>query len=465
MCIIDRFKSYAALLAAAALAIGCSGEKEQGADPDEPGVPAAVSVTIAARQAPASRADGVPEDPADDNERINSWFIAFVDRSGRVARVISRTDPETEIVASTGPVERETFKCVVPTGTYNLYAFANITPAQLTDAAGVTLAEGGTIDRDALENAAWSQSLNLQSGLVPMSGVLRGVKVANTIEETFAIEVVRMLAKARFVITNASGSRVTVSSISIDPVTTSPVSLFPRGADGVDYAHLGRSAYAPRAGAIYGTVACPVSITLADNASVTHSFRIQEAISDRPNGGAFTIGLTVAHADGITDLVQHNITRDILGYINRNDIIEIPITLSPYHLELEALFYPPIGGYPAMMSAVDPDGAQIFTFGTQGEFAIVARILDKKTEAYLSPMRYRAYVSSVSDPDGIFLKQPALDPSASAAMPPELLGELSTSQGRATVTVRVDIYASAADADPVRTIYRTLYIIRDNNTL
>lgn len=461
MSITDIFKAYSLLFAAALFAVGCNSEKE----PDEPadGMPAtasfAISALVAPRLAPEG-GDGTPEDPISDEERINSWFIAFVDRTGKVARIVSRTDAETGISASAGAVESETFKCIVPTGTYDLYAFANLTPDDIAEYAGITIAEGGSLDAAALESASWSPSLNLHSGLVPMSGVLKGVKVKNTIEETFSVEVVRMLAKVEFMLENKSGEQVTVKGLSIAPITTSSISLFPTGADGVSYAHLGQSAYKPRAGATYGEISCDLNEAIPDEGKAEVSFRIQEAISNNPNGGAFTIGLKVAQPDGIADLQQYNVTRDILGYINRNDIIRIPMELSQYYLDLRAIFYPPIGGYPAMMTSIDPDGSQVFTFGTQGDFAIEVDVIDKKTGQRVLPQRYDVESVTSTDPDGIFTAQPTLDTSISSVLPPEILGSLSIKEGRATVTVTIKI---TDDQSKIRSITRTLYIIRDNN--
>lgn len=425
-----------------------------------------LTLTISARSASGStaRADGTPENPSGDNERINSWFIVFVDNNGEVTRMVSRTDEETGISPDAGVVDRETFKCMIPTGTYTLFAFANITPDELNSASGLSFAEGDAVTVADIEKAIWSKNLNLHSGIVPMSGMLRDVKVTNRIEEAFSVEVVRMLAKIRFKLTNNSGSDVTVNSISIDPVTTGSISLFPTGPSGVSYDYLGEYSYTPLPDAVYGAVSCEVNTPLADGESTAKSFYIQEAISDRQNENAFTIGLKVTHPDGISNFQQYNITHDIIGYINRNDIIQIPLELSRYDVTLRAIFYPPIGGYPAFLSTVDPDGSQIFTFGTQGEFAIVAVVTDKITGETLMPQRYNVEIISISDPQEIFSRRPSLDTSVSGALPYEITGALSTNEGRATVTLQVGIADPDDAAASILSISRTLYVIRDNNT-
>lgn len=392
-------------MAAAVAAVACSGDKDRDGDPVAPGAPATAAVSIAAMPAPAllSDADGTPNAPVDDNERINSWFVVFVETSsGRVVRIISRTDPETEIGPSAGPVERETFKCVVPSGTYDLYAFANLTPDDVKQYAGITFVEGNAIDRAALEGASWSQILNLHTGLVPMSGALKGIQVRNTIEETFAIEVVRMVAKVEFDLTNMSGKELQVTGVSIDPVTTSAVSLFPTGASGISYAHLGQSAYTPLADAAYDKIEYAQALTLANQGKGALSFYIQESVSTYESAGAFIVGLNISYgkgeaSDAAATYEQLNITNDIRGYINRNDWIKIPINISQYDVQAEVNFYPPIGGYPAYRSTKDKNGSQVFTFGTQGEFSINPKIVDKATRAELTPNYFKIEIA----PEGV----------------------------------------------------------------
>ena len=299
-----------------------------------------------------------------------------------------------------------------------------------------------------------------------MSGFKKGVAVKNRIEESFAIEVVRMAAKMEFQLENSSDEAITVNSISIDPATTSAISLFPKGESGISYSHLGNSAYTPLPGATSAkqvfTLSSADKIAAGDKAS--KSIYLQESLSQRENNGAFTIGVNGTHENGIKDFQQYNITRDILSYINRNDWIVIPMNLSRYDIDVDAVFYPPIGGYPAALSSTDPDGSQIFTFSSEGDFAIVAHVTDKKEGRHLAPVYYQIALSDLSDPNSIFSISPSVVSGNSASMPQEITGTLASSKGKASMKLTVRIYDKPyyeTGAKITNTYDRTIYIIRN----
>lgn len=455
-----------------------------------------------------SRADGgIPKDPDHENEKIKDWFLVFVDKDGNVRKILNRHDPETGIVNS-GAVEAETFKCILPSGIYSIYAFANISQSKLSAVTGLLF----DIDKPApknLNSSIWNglndtdgkhdasedavthfgvlnvanvtqvsnNNLNLwdigdsdADKAIPMSGYVNGIRVNNTIEETFSIEVVRMVAKIQFLFSNNSGSDITVNSVSLSPVTVTPVSLFP------NYNVLGKSAFTALDNAEYarltytpsGGIPVPDGTTSANPKPCT--FYMKESLSVNANDGAFTVWLNVSHKDGVQNIEQYNLTQKIKDYINRNDWIAIPIALSRYDVSVEALFYPPIGGYPAVLSSTDTDGSQVFTFYTEGDFSLVPHVYDKHTGMYLSPNYYRIKdiaITDINDSAGIFAQNPHLNSTViSSAIPPEIIGDLSEKGGKATVTIKIDIYDRPyyqLDAIVTQTYSRNVYIIRYNN--
>lgn len=440
---------------------GCVSDREPGENDEfEEGEPTEVSFTISSRfnSAGMSRAvaDGNPVDPENNNEKINDWIMVFADKTNKIQKVITRI--EAGINTIDNPVEEETFRFILPSGTYSVYAFANITKTELMNATGLSFTEGSSLTQTDVDGKTWTTELNnldIESKRIPMSGFLKNIQVKTTIEETFSIEVVRMVAKVQFLFSNPTDKNITVNSISLDPVTTSSVSLFPRNSSGIGYSHLGNSAYAALSGATYEELSVdyttPVNVPAGTTRTspVKNPIYIKESISTKENDGAFIVGLTVSHAGGIEEYQQYNITKDIKGYINRNDWIEIPVTLSQYDVSVEALFYPPIGGYPAVLSTTDPDGSQVFTFGTEGEFAIVPHVIDKITGTHLTPNGYSIELGDISDDTGIFSKTPTVTPT-SASLPDEITGTLSTAKGKATVEVKVKI---GEDTNYIRTIY------------
>ena len=483
--------------------------------------------------------DSRPVDPVDNNEKINDWFIIFVDNNKIVRKILTRTE-----AGNSGAVEQETFTCILPTGTYSVYAFANISTDQLKKATGIQIngeagdpdvtivREKGTLTDEmveAIRNATWegdkdgsepideetstilgsqedvanvsvlnNDNLNLwntdatNGKAIPMTGY-QVIKVRNVIEETFSIEVVRMLAKIELRFLNPTDKDVRVNGIYFSPVTVSPVSLFPKGNNGIgDYSFLGNGAFTPLADAKYARLTYPltqpVSVAKAssdDNGNTVNgtnslSFFIKETLSH--TSGGFTIWLNVAHEGGVSEYLQYCPTVDITGYINRNDWIVIPVTLSQYDANVEAVFYPPIGGYPPITTG-GPDGSQEFTFGTQGVFSLNPYVIDKLTGEYLSTSRYSVEVSEILSststtninwnnaskiyPDvttdkGIFTTMPVkVEP---YTLPYELIGELNTTQGSARIKLAIKVYAESNSngTAPKHTYYKYVYIIRKN---
>ena len=479
-------RGIVAAFAAAFLTAGCSESEESHGSSLPDGTPVEVTLELSApyNQAPSlsSRGDGIPANP-EMHEKIGNWFLVFVDRAGIVRKILRRTDTETGINTINNPVEAETFKCVLPSGTYSVYAFANLTPEELALATGLSFNIGNPVSYAQCRDAVWNDARqgvrrlnlwNIKDEYIPMSGYHVPFKVQNTIEETISIEVVRMMAKVELKFSNPTDADITVNSVGFDPVTQSCVALYPLSmTDGkpadISYGILGNSAYSPLDDAIYGKVeydlkpaantdVSPFIVAKKTDEKVGErscSFYIKESISDHHNDGAFTVWLNVTHDGGNRESIQHNITSDIRGYINRNDWIVIPITLSQYDVSVEALFYPPIGGYPAVLSSTDPDGSQVFTFGTQGEFAIVPYVTDKLSGLHLAPSEYSIEIGDIAG-DDIFEdnKSPEIT-HTSASLPDEITGTLSTAAGKAKVEVKVSIGA--------QTYTRCVYIIRENN--
>lgn len=523
---------------------GCSDDLRNEDIPSEDGNSVEVKFSISARQNnPFTRAevDSRPVDPVDDNEKINDWFIIFVDNNKIVRKILTRTE-----AGNSGAVEQETFTCILPTGTYSVYAFANISTDQLKKATGIQIngesgdpdvtivREKGTLTDEMVEtirNATWggekdgseqtddetstilgsqedvasvnalnNDNLNLwntdatNGKAIPMTGYQK-ISVRNVIEETFSIEVVRMLAKIELRFLNPSDKDITVNGIYFSPVTVSPVSLFPKGNNGIgDYSFLGNGAFTPLEDAKYARLTYPLtqplSVTKAssdDNGNTVSgtnslSFFIKETLSH--TSGGFTVWLNVTHEGGVSEYLQYSPTVDITGYINRNDWVVIPVTLSQYDANVEAIFYPPIGGYPPITTG-GPDGSQEFTFGTQGRFSLNPYVVDKLTGEELPSTRYSVEVSEIlsstntaninwstaskiyptvtTDTDkGIFTMMPVkVEP---YTLPYELIGELNTNQGSARIKLTIKVYAESSSngAAPKHTYYKYVYIIRKN---
>lgn len=128
--------------------------------------------------------------------------------------------------------------------------------------------------------------------------------------------------------------------------------------------------------------------------------------------------------------------------------------LSDFQVELDARFFPPIGGYPAVVTS---GGGQDFycEFGTEGDFELYLSVRDALNDNVLvygagNPY-YSVAVKTVSDPQRILAKNPSANATG------EIVGRLNTNRGRATVDMEVTVHRQGV-ADQVYD--RRIYLIR-----
>lgn len=448
----------------------------------ESGDPAIARFSIRARSQAKTRADGVPKDPAD-NEKINDWFILVVPSGGEeITQVVTRS--------ATGAVEEENFTVQIPGGTYDLYAFANITRIDLLKGIGVEIADDATeaditaalnaqMKNRIIEKAAWATNLNKWdiSKNIPMSGYLKGVTIKNTIEENFSIEVVRMMAKIQFAFTNNSGAGLTVNSVEFEPVTNSEVTLFPNlPVLGTGPLNENDFPTTPTTATIVNNCNIVLGTGESDKTNETLYFYLQESVSNLLNN-KFKIRIKVTDdAGNVRDF--YNAPTSTIEYINRNDWIYIPVKFSEWFVEFTEIGYPPIGGYPVGSGEADGE-AHYFSFSTAGEFMIASGVIKDSDKAngtnnYLRPGQYTLSIekfdyynldgSPMTDPnssDKPFFTKNISDPSSGT---PEIIndgewivrGYLGNKPGMARLKMKITITATNT------VITRYIYIIRKN---
>lgn len=384
------------------------------------------------------------------NELINTWWIAFADKNGVISAIVSRD------AANTTAVEREEFGIGLPAGTYTAYAFANITPAELGSEAGVSFTVGDKVPDDTMSKV-WKDMPNNhdKSKPVPMSGFKTVTVSTQQPTDEVAIEVVRMVGKVEITFSNSSQKDITVNSVTFGPLATGVINLFP------DYTSLGG---APEL--LSGLGSENITYTFAgDDASRTVAAGAKDALTDffyvresdvtnvSPSGH-FSVTVNITR-EGQTQEQLYALTEQ-LTYINRNDYISIPITFTDYVFDVDILFYPPIGGYPAVITE-EREEAFYATFGTKGKFVLRPLIREaKEGSAYLQPSDYTLTVTETSDPDGI-LKSTTL---AVDKLTGELTGELKSKLGRAVVKLSMNVKNSTGAV--AHTYNKTIYIIRAN---
>ena len=416
---------YIRLIAIIAIVLtACTGKEDE-----DPSKPSRVAFVIKAANDPS----------ATDNELINTWFIAFADASGKICRTIERDATKTE------PVDMEEFSTKLNPGTYKVYSFANIKPSELN----LDLVEGKTIP-DNIASYAWTDDVTKwgTDRLIPMTG-MQTVNVTGQITQPFAVEVVRLVAKMELLYSNASQSDITLHSLSIHPIGTGNVMMFP------DYKSLGSApTLHPDADTITVTQTLDTNLTAGTERGFSHRFYMLESNAERFHPtGHYVLTLDLTHRSGETNSAARDTITMLtpeLSYINRNDYILIPVRIADYVLKMDVRFYPPIGGYPAVVNEIK-GGDYYIRFGTEGLFAITPLMREgAATAPWMQPSELDIAIINITG-DPIFTKDPSYD-----ALSGEIIGELGTTTGTAIVTLSVAAKGSQLSYT------RTVYIIRED---
>lgn len=366
-----------------------------------------------------------PQVAADDNELIRSWWMAFVDGSGVVRLVIERPSDRTDAV------DYETFDFKIDKGVYTVYAFANIPRGT----SGIDFTVGSQAPD--LSAARWS-AVGGSGDDIPMTGMLRNVALSGKTGDRFTIEVVRLWAKMCFEFTTNVPQPVTVRRISILPALTGSVSLLP------DYESLGRAPVLP-AGTVCTQLDREVNLVVG-NDMADETFYLLESTAESHPTGHYPLSFGLEYTDGRSLTVSALAYQ--LEYINRNDYVTIPVLITDRTVGLDVRFYPPIGGYPAVV--VDSKGDEFYAkFGSSGLFEITVEVADNYTGSKIPSDRFSVSLSVDSGGD-IFSQQPVRSNG-------EIIGELAEGK-TGTAVINLDI--SVTDDAIQQTYKRKLYIIR-----
>lgn len=375
-----------------------------------------VSFTIASH---ASQVDNTSP-----SELINFWWIAVVDKNEKVCRIVERSADKTDAVQSDESYLNLT------AGQYTIYAFANIDRNDFAD--NIVLNQ----QMPDLSNVTWSKEIGAIGALVPMTGK-KTVKV--TQNSSFEIEVVRLWAKLRFRFTSNASQPVTVSKISMLPALTEAVKLLP------DYQSLKQSPVLPE-GTVCKLLERPTNLTISsDGGSVDETFYLFESTAEAHPTGHYPLSFDL-DIGGTTRTVSALAYQ--LDYINRNDFITIPVLITDWKLQLDVRFYPPIGGYPAVI--VDNKGDESYVrFGTSGFFEITPQVSDSYTGAAVAADNVSVALSVESGSE-IFSQVPVW-------LNGEIVGELAENTS-GTAVVNLDV--TVTNGSLKQTFTRKLYIIR-----
>lgn len=391
----------------------CSDQNDKD-DPDNPGfeegIPTEVRITLSSRSGNGTRADGDgdPKDPTSSVELMHDdWWIVFVNKDGGVKmikqadipladRIKSRpsTVPTPDDAVTDGGFEAETFKTILPSGTYRIYAFANIPSMSEEDFQNFLKKDKetgewkhGTVYLNKLigdgkfkdpsnpqnDGMQWPATEN-----IPMSGVMTNKIVKNTVEEAFNVEVVRAVAKVEFAFSNPSTDEISLETLKFGPITKDEnISFVP------NYNAIGKCANDKVFEDVKETGVMTFSnFTLTDKSDKydmgKFGFYCKESTPASKKGGPFDVELKVKRNNEEKTYTYQTKT---ITYINRNDWIHIPIKFNDWIIYWKLHYYPPIGGYPPVFKQNADGSSMSATLTTGGEFELYPFKIERNSEA------------------------------------------------------------------------------------
>ncbi len=509
----------------AVLSVGCS--QSDGSDtPDSPdfeeGIPTEVTITLSALSSNAqTRADKDPDgtqmDPTSSIELIHNWWIVFINKKGEV-KVITDADEDVydKIKSSPIPVkdpkggyEAESFKIILPSGHYYIYAFANIPPQKASDIKK-------KLDKNKkLSNFYLEEFIGDKAGLfkdntnpsndgmqwpatfkdaekndvdnnIPMTKVM-DKDIKNTIEEAFNVEVVRAVAKVEFAFSKTSTDVITLNKLEFGPITSDQNISFVPNDDAVGYGPNDKLANDVKK---TGTLTFPNLSSLVQKPADAPSsdlgsfhFYCKESLGgyydnmgvvttdsvNAPHQSVFKINLTInrngAEVDETRTLYTSRIT-----YINRNDWIYIPIKFSNWVIKWKLHFYPPIGGYPPVFKQSDDGSSLSATLTTGGEFELYPVEVMQNSTKYDVDMNSDKMAVEVKNGENLFVTAPQVidNPHKDvtghplSAFPKIITGELDPKE-IGTADIEITFYLTAASGI-TEALKCTFHIIRQNSS-
>ena len=382
--------------------------------PDNPGHTDKKHVTFSLALAPvatesSSRAAWTPV-LGDEKELVMNGFCVMVDaETKKVEHVFTSRDGDPKgqkfcnVYNDEGSREIKT-----STGEKLFYTFANISREEVEKAIAASMGrtdfhftEGDVLDTVKIHQATIAISGNgfqpsLTNGIgIPMSGHQHLTIAASNQGKEFQINVVRMLAKLEFEISNDTKTPLYVENIVFENITKDapdddhpnlflfPAPLTPKENTQTmitikpNLTEWGKTNYEKQT--------IPVKQTLAVGAKTNVVYYLNETAAPNTTFGDFMLTLNLRENDAAGTqqqrfaLISNAETQyqDSWLYIARNDWRYIPIHLHDYLFELIPQDFPPIGVLPS--SVKEKDGTFTCTFHADGDFHLQPRITDRKT--------------------------------------------------------------------------------------
>ena len=240
------------------------------------------------------------------------------------------------------------------------------------------------------------------------------------------------------------------NKISMTPALTPAVNLLP------NYISIGENGVQGVAPVLPdGTVCTKLEKTFTDltinkSAGKDATFYLFESTAANHPTKHYPLTFELKYGDGTTHTVEALAYQ--LPYINRNDYITIPVLITDWLVDISVQFYPPIGGYPAVITEKKDD--EFFAkFGSGGKFVINPTVT--RSNGDIVAIKDLQITVTTEDNNSILKTQPTYDTKTA-----EIVGEIKDGViGTAVVNLAIKV----KNGDLEYTITRKFYIIRENN--
>lgn len=463
-----RINNIYSLALAALLAASCSSDIADDTQKGRDEVKVSFNLRSRATSGVGVAADPVP---ALEVERFSSYWAVFTDGSAS-NKIVAIVKNNCELT------EQDEFTVNLSPGTYKVYGFANIDGAYL-ESLGIVEGQnmpdlsGTLFTPDArffgngvttllpVETFQADYAASGNPGIPMTSSGGQTVNITNAVTVDASIEVVRMFAKVEFLFGNNTANDLTLRGQSISNLSVNHAN----GTGFIPLYNDDERTFSFLDGTPFKTLSYTYpdgGLQLAQGATnVSRAFYVLESKADELTN-SFLLDFDVvkkgdAPADA-SDYMRYALTDEsTLTAIRRNDWIRIPVVFTDWQMRLEALTYPPIGGYPEAEISELESNEFVVAFDGGGDFSIRPFIrkfgdadnwfgIDNTTRISGTP------TITVDDTDGIFLTAPALTSTG------EIRGRMKVASGQhATITVTAKVITSTTPLT-TKTLTRKIYV-------
>lgn len=333
----------------------------------------------------ASTRAAVTEDGTD-GEFMRNWVVIIV-RNDSIKQIVQSESYDGE------RKEDSSRRIRLENGSYSFYSFANIPLDSL----------GLTTSSQTLPQGFDDRAFRVEGNQLSISGFPNGIPMSNkqTVNITSTtnrvdLDVIRMVAKVRIEVTNTDSEPLTVHSFTIRDITRNPgkdtanVSLLPGAIPNTDTGKRNTALVPTRDGAIERVTFVDTvpagDRTVPAGATKTYTFYVNESEATNADSSQFigrhfvlNVRRGVEPNARDTSYVRrgYSSTQDFTftdwSSMARNEIHEIPISISKYGITIDVYPYTAIGVLPQYSYI-----ANLYTifFGLYGHYDLVPRIIN-----------------------------------------------------------------------------------------